>query len=89
MDGLSIRKSEELVPETWAKVSPALLRFFPPTTADDLLICDHFQSQAILMLRSAVAAGLRNVQVIRSNAAFKCLYGRADFQEIVQKSSPR
>jgi hypothetical protein len=71
--------------ETWARASQAMLRFSPPPTADDLLICDHFQSQAILMLRSAIAAGLRDVDVIQSNAAFKSLHGRADFQEIVQK----
>jgi tetratricopeptide (TPR) repeat protein len=70
--------------ETWARASQALLRFSQPPTADDLLIGDYFQSKAILMLRSAVAAGLRDVDVIQSNAAFESLHGRADFQEIVQ-----
>jgi tetratricopeptide (TPR) repeat protein len=70
--------------ETWAKASQVLLQFSQPPITDDLLICDHFHSQAILMLRSAVAAGLRDTDGIQSNPVFQALRSRTDFQEIVR-----
>ncbi|MFO0823558.1 MAG: protein kinase [Gemmataceae bacterium] len=71
--------------KTWAQGAEALRRYCPKLTPDDELCLECFRKRAVNMLRSAVAAGMRDAQAIEAFADFKPLRDRADFQDVVRE----
>ncbi|MBA4187736.1 MAG: hypothetical protein C0467_06925 [Planctomycetaceae bacterium] len=74
--------------QAWAQAAQALTRLSPKPTADDELVLQFLQGQAVSMLRSSVASGMRDVKAIQMFADFKPLHDRADYQEVLRGLTP-
>ncbi|WP_439626457.1 protein kinase domain-containing protein [Gemmata sp.] len=69
---------------TWVRGAEALARLCPKPTADDEVNVKYIQKLAVVALRSAAAAGMRDSEVIRAAPEFKPLHGREDFQQLLR-----
>ena len=75
--------------QTWAQGAEALKRRCPKPTAADELGVQFLQKQAVGMLRSAVAGGMRDLKAIEMQSDLKSLRERADFQELLRELAPK
>lgn len=71
--------------EDWMNAARLVEQRDPANKAESPIV-KFFHKQAVLLLRNAIASGLKNPESIRTNPAFKPLRDRADFRELLAET---